>query len=107
MKKSILCVMTTLMLLSIIPTPLKAVVESNPVTIVATKTDDPVDPNTLLARIYEIKAIDKSTLSKTEKKELRKELRQTKKQLKEAGHGGVYLSVGSAIIIILLLIILL
>jgi hypothetical protein len=50
--------------------------------------------------------MDKSQLSKTEKKELRKELRGLKKQANALG-GGVYLSVGAIIIIILLLILIL
>ncbi|WP_316746345.1 hypothetical protein [Pedobacter gandavensis] len=57
-------------------------------------------------RVEEIRSMDKSNLSKTEKKELRKELRELKKQSKAVG-GGVYLSVGAIIIIILLLILIL
>lgn len=57
-------------------------------------------------RVEEIKAMDKSQLSRAEKKELRKELKEMKKQARAIG-GGVYLSVGAIIIIILLLIIIL
>lgn len=57
-------------------------------------------------RVEEIKAMDKSDLSRAEKKELRKELKEMKKQARALG-GGVYLSVGAIIIIILLLIIIL
>lgn len=57
-------------------------------------------------RVEEIKSMDKSNLSRTEKKELRKELKELKKQSKALG-GGVYLSVGAIIIIILLLILIL
>ncbi|SHF68689.1 hypothetical protein [Pedobacter caeni] len=57
-------------------------------------------------RVEEIKSMDKSNLSRAEKKELRKELRELKKQSKALG-GGVYLSVGAIIIIILLLILIL
>ena len=53
-------------------------------------------------RVEEIKAMDKSNLSRAEKKELRKELRTMKKEARAMG-GGVYLSVGAIIIIILLL----
>ena len=62
--------------------------------------------NQLTARIYEIKAMDKSALSFSEKKALRKEVRAMKKEIKE-GNGGVYLSIGAIIIIILLLILIL
>lgn len=55
-------------------------------------------------RLIEIKNMDKSNLSKAEKKDLRKEVKGLKK---EARNAGIYLSVGAIIIIILLLILLL
>lgn len=58
------------------------------------------------SRVDEIKAMDKSALSKAERKALRQELKDMKKEAK-AISGGVYLSVGAIIIIILLLILLL
>ncbi|EDM37328.1 seryl-tRNA synthetase [Pedobacter sp. BAL39] len=57
-------------------------------------------------RVEEIRDMDKSDLSKSDRKELRKELRELKKQARAMG-GGVYLSVGAIIIIILLLILIL
>ena len=57
-------------------------------------------------RAEEIKAMDKSNLTKAERKALRQELKGMKKEAK-AIQGGVYLSVGAIIIIILLLILLL
>lgn len=57
-------------------------------------------------RVEEIRHMDKSHLSRAEKKELRKELREMKSQARAMG-GGVYLSVGAIIIIILLLILIL
>jgi hypothetical protein len=57
-------------------------------------------------RVNEIKAMDKSNLSKSEKKALRKELRDMKQEANGI-KGGVYLSVGAIIIIILLLILIL
>ncbi len=62
--------------------------------------------NRIVSRVDEIKAMDKSKLSKEERKELRKELKEMKKKAKALG-GGVYLSVGAIIIIILLLILIL
>lgn len=58
-------------------------------------------------RVEEIKAIDKSQLNRQERKELRKELRELKEQAKPITGGGVYLSVGAILLIILALIILL
>ena len=66
----------------------------------------PENVKIMLARLDEIKAMDKSSLKSSEKKELRKEVREIKSQLRSTGNG-VYLSVGAIIIIILLLILLL
>lgn len=60
----------------------------------------------LIKRLEEIKAMDKSDMSRAEKKALRKEVKEIKSTLKATGQG-VYLSVGAIIIIILLLILLL
>lgn len=56
-------------------------------------------------RLEEIKAMDTKSLSKKEKKALRGEVKQIKKELKEVS-GGVYLSVGAIILIVLLIILL-
>lgn len=61
---------------------------------------------TLMNRINEIKAMDRSALTSSEKKELRKELRTIKKEFKKE-FKGVYLSVSAIIIVLLLLILLL
>lgn len=62
--------------------------------------------NAMLTRLNEIKAMDKSALSVSEKKELREEVREIKKAARESNKG-IYLSVGAIIIIVLLLILLL
>ena len=60
----------------------------------------------LTERLDEIKTLDKSQLSRIERKNLRKEVREIKKELAVAS-GGVYLSVGALVLIGLLLILLL
>jgi len=65
------------------------------------KTDE-IRAQQLRQRLEEIRAMDKSTLTKAEKKELRKEVKEIKKQARELR--GVYISIGALIIIILLLI---
>lgn len=57
-------------------------------------------------RLEEIKALDKTELSRAEKKALRKEVKEIKKELATMA-GGVYLSIGAIILIALLLILLL
>lgn len=57
-------------------------------------------------RVEVIKATDKSTLSRSERKAMKKELKEMNREAK-AMRGGVYLSVGAIVIIILLLILIL
>ena len=59
------------------------------------------------ARVNEIKAMDKSELTKQDRKELRTELKGLKHEANAMGGGGIYLSVGAIIIIILVLILIL
>lgn len=66
----------------------------------------PAEVKVMLNRLDEIKEMDKSKLSSSEKKELRKEVRSIKKYMRSTGNG-VYLSIGAIIIIVLLLILLL
>lgn len=58
-------------------------------------------------RVEEIKNMDKSQLSKEDRKELRQELRSMNKEAKALGSGGVYISIAGLVIIILLLILIL
>lgn len=60
----------------------------------------------LIERLSEIKEMDKSALTHSEKRELRQEVRGIKTELNE-NHNGVYISVGGAILIVLLLILIL
>jgi uncharacterized ion transporter superfamily protein YfcC len=61
----------------------------------------------LVKRVYEIRSLDRNMLSATEKQDLRKELRTIQKQLNDPLAGGVYISAGALILILILLIILL
>lgn len=106
MKKVTVGMITVLMLSPLISTQAKAVTENNP-TEVATTPVESAEVTALINRVNEIKAMDKSAMTSTEKKELRKELRTIKANLNDGGHGGVYLSVGAIILVIVLLIILL
>jgi len=56
-------------------------------------------------RVEEIKAMDKSQLTRLERKDLKNELRDMNKEAKAIRTGGIYISIGALIIIILLLII--
>jgi hypothetical protein len=99
-------IITTLLLLSFVPTSLKAITGTDPTTATPIKTENSKEAEALLLRLTEIKNTDKSNMSFSEKKKLRKETRAIKSQLKAIG-GGIYLSVGAIIVILLLLILLL
>lgn len=60
----------------------------------------------LVERLKQIESMDKSDLSRSEKKQLRSEVKHIEKRL-VASSGGVYISAGALIVIIILLIILL
>ena len=100
MKKFRLYLMMTIVSLCALPTVTYAR-DKNPGT--TEPKEIPVEVQNKLDRLEEIKEMDKSDLSRVEKKELRKEVRTIKADLKSTGNG-VYLSVGAIIIIVLLLI---
>ncbi len=79
---------------------------TEPTSIPASTKEVPAEVKTMLNRLEEIKNMDKSSMTRVEKKELRKEVKTIKKTLRSTGNG-VYLSVGAIIIIVLLLILLL
>ena len=58
-------------------------------------------------RVAEIKAMDRSKLTKAERKDIRQELKEMNKEAKAAEGKGVFLSIGAIVIIVLLLILLL
>lgn len=80
--------------------PLPKTAEAMPIAVKTAESEE------LLLRLDEIHEMDKSDLNFSDKKVLRKEVRSIKSELKQRG-GGVYLSVGAAIIIVILLIVLL
>jgi len=104
MKKFPLYLMMMLSL-SIFPSTIFAA-EKNTTAITANTKEMPAEVKVMFNRLEEIKKMDKSSMSSSEKKVLRKEVRAIKAELKATGNG-VYLSVGAIIIIILLLILLL
>lgn len=111
MKKLTFCVITALLMVFLIPAQVKAGVEDEQITYPVIETVDSdeavnAESEALLERLEEINEMDKSDLTSSEKRELRKEVRQIDKAITENG-GGVYLSVGALIIVILLLILLL
>jgi hypothetical protein len=103
MKKLILSTITVLLLSAFATTPVQAAAKPSTTT---TAPAESAEVTALLTRLNEIRDMDKSTMSRVEKKELRNEVKSTKEALRDHGHSGLYIS-GSAVIIIVLLIILL
>jgi AmiR/NasT family two-component response regulator len=102
MKNLSRCVMMAALLLSTVPASLTAATVSTTPASATAAIVAPIDTVALLARLEEINAMDKSALSGQEKRALRKEVRATKSQLDS--NGGIYISTGAVLIIILLLI---
>lgn len=113
MRKLQLGLIAGFMLLMGSPTLLKADTEPTAISVPATTTVKSPEVAAMELRLNEIKAMDTKALSSAEKKELRKEVRGIKSELKansesaSVNNGGVYVSVGAAIVIVLLLILLL
>lgn len=104
MKKSV--VISMMLLLTALTAPYKtsaAKIENEKTITTANREKEKNQANILLSRLNEINNMDNTNLSGPDKKARRKEVRSIKKQLSEL-NGGVYLSVGALIIIILLLI---
>jgi hypothetical protein len=106
MKKRIICMMTAVSLLSFVPTTSKAENVLKPKEKVELTAEQAQQAQVMMNRLEEIKAMDKSNMTRAEKKALRKEVKTIKAAMADL-NGGVYLSVGAIIIIVLLLILLL
>ena len=102
------CTVITLLMLSSIPTQLKAAEYTKTATTVTAKSDVPTEA-ALTARLDEIKAMDKSTLTRSEKKELKSEVKAIKSQQGEVyvtthHHRGAYIGVGGVLLVVLIII---
>jgi len=106
MKKIILGVMMVFLSLALLPLQSKAATTEEPVSVPAPKPAESAEAKTLLLRLDEIKATDKSKLNPEEKKDLRKEVKSIKRNLRDIG-SGVYLSGAAIILIVVLLVVLL
>jgi hypothetical protein len=110
MKKLIVYIMTIILTLSIIPVQTYAATKEKSSSSVVTKPKEiteaeSTEAKALVNRLDEIKAMDKSKLKSNEKKNLHKEVKTIKRRLKDIS-GGLYISAGTLIIILILLVIL-
>lgn len=104
MKKNIISL--TLIVLSFIMFPnMTMAIEKNPIHVTTETNEIPPEIKVMIDRLNDIKGMDKSSLTREERKELRMEVRAIKKNVRSSGNG-IYISSGAIIIILLLIIIL-
>jgi len=104
MRKQLLCLSFVALTFLMFPNTTMAS-EKAPIHKTPEKTEIPVEVRTMLNRLDEIKDMDKSELTRVERKELRTEVRTIKREMRASGNG-LYISTGAIIIILLLIIIL-
>lgn len=109
MKKIVIGLMATCLSLTLLPLQLNATTTESTSSLPNSRPVEPAMPaevKTMLLRLDEIKAMDMSKMKSSEKKNLNKEVKSIKHELRTVG-GGVYLSAGALILVLILLIILL
>lgn len=95
--KKIIYLIAVCLLMGFVPNNLKAMPDS-----LRTEVFKSVLESKMINRLNEIKSIDRSSMNRSEKKALRKEIREIDKELREI-NGGVYISAGALIVILILL----
>jgi hypothetical protein len=97
--------MVSLFLLISTIVPFDALAGRYPKEITIVNTLDTLNVDSLKLRLDAIAAIDKSEMSKVDKNKLKEEVREIRHKLKEVDRG-IYLSLGTVILIVILLIVL-
>jgi hypothetical protein len=106
MKKFTLTLVTAVLMLITVPTQAKEVSRPSTATTTALTASESAKVNALISRVNEINAMDKSTLSHSERKQLRSELRSIKREVNHTQGNVVYVSGGLILLIVLLIILL-
>ena len=106
MKKITIALVTILLLLTFNPQHSRADNLTTTSSLVVTKPEESAKEKALLIRLNEIKGMDKSNLTSAEKKVLRNELLSIQREYRQYRHGE-YISIGTLLVVILLLLILL
>jgi hypothetical protein len=104
MKKIAIYLMATCLSLTLLPLQSSAATITPATSIPAPIPAESAEAKTLTLRLNEINMMDKSNLKSADKKDLRKEVRSINHKLREIS-GGVYLSVSTIILILILLVI--
>jgi len=98
--------MMTCLSLTLIPLQLNATTKSEPTSVPSPRPAETSEVKALELRLNEINAMDKSKMKSSEKKTLRKEVKTINHKMHDIG-GGVYLSAGAVILIVILIVVLL
>ena len=106
MKKLAICLVMTCLSLTLVPLQLNAAPKSDPTAVPAPKPAESAEVKALELRLNEINAMDKSKMKAAEKKSLRKEVKSINHKMRDIT-GGVYVSAGVLILVLILLIVLL
>lgn len=106
MKKLIVSLFTGVLLLIMIPAQAKDAAKRTATSSISATNIESLEVSALVARVNEINAMDKSSLTASERKEIRMELRSVKKEVNRRGGDVVYISGGLLVLIIVLIIIL-
>jgi hypothetical protein len=106
MRKIIFCVMAIFLSMTFLPIQANTSDKAPASSLVDPKPVESLEVKAMELRLNEIKAMDKSNMKASEKKELRKEVKSINHKLREVS-GGVYVSVTVIILVVVLLIILL
>jgi hypothetical protein len=106
MKKIAICLLTACLSLTLLPTQAIAEKPADTKTVTTTYSADAERVKALELRLNEIKAMDKSKMKASEKKKLRKEVKSINRDIHDIG-GGVYISAGAIIVVLILLLVLL
>ena len=101
MKKPVFYLMILALSFCVFANPVMAR-ERPPETEASVPKEIPPEVRVMLDRLHEIKEMDRSELTRSEKKALRKEARAIKSALRTTGNG-VYLSVGALLVIIIII----
>jgi hypothetical protein len=106
MKKIILCVMATFLSLTFLPLQSNAAATEPSSSLVAPKPVESAEVKALESRLTEISVMNTSKMKASEKKSLRKEVKSINHKLRDIS-GGVYVSAGALIVVLIILVVLL
>lgn len=106
MKNLTIALVTVMLMVIMIPVQAAEITKAATTTAISTNEVESAEIKALIARVDEIKAMDKSTMSSSERKALRKEMRLMKKTVNHTQGSTVYVSGGLILLIVLLIILL-